>query len=45
MISKKKLIAEEVANVVGLLCTKKASFINGSDIAIDGGQSNEDYED
>ena len=45
MISKKKLIAEEVANVVGLLCTKKASFINGSRITIDGEQNNEDCED
>jgi len=36
---------QEVANLVGFLCTKEASFINGSDITIDGGQSNEGYED
>tara|TARA_A100001015_G_scaffold286355_1_gene354905 strand:- start:3213 stop:3998 length:786 start_codon:yes stop_codon:yes gene_type:complete len=36
---------EEIANLVNFLCSNEASFINGADLIIDGGQSNEDYED
>jgi 3-oxoacyl-[acyl-carrier protein] reductase len=36
---------QEIANLVKFLCTKDASFINGADLVIDGGQSNEGYED
>ena len=36
---------EEVASIVPFLCSDKSKFINGADICIDGGQSNEEYED
>ena len=36
---------QEIAELVNFLCSKKASFINGADLVIDGGQSNEEYED
>ena len=34
---------EEVADLVQFLCSEKASFINGEDICIDGGQSNREF--
>tara|TARA_Y100001970_G_C14205259_1_gene843566 strand:+ start:176 stop:961 length:786 start_codon:yes stop_codon:yes gene_type:complete len=36
---------EEIASIVPFLCTDESRFINGADIVIDGGQSNEEYED
>ena len=36
--------AEEIASIFPFLCSDKSSFINGADIIIDGGQSNEEYE-
>ena len=35
----------DISNIVVFLCSKYSSFINGSDIVVDGGQSNENYED
>jgi NAD(P)-dependent dehydrogenase (short-subunit alcohol dehydrogenase family) len=36
---------EEIASIFPYLCSNESRFINGADICIDGGQSNEEYED
>tara|TARA_Y100000816_G_C26053010_1_gene552317 strand:+ start:532 stop:1305 length:774 start_codon:yes stop_codon:yes gene_type:complete len=36
---------EEIASIFPFLCSNSSSFLNGADIVIDGGQSNEKYED
>ena len=36
---------EEIASILPFLCSNDSRFINGADICIDGGQSNEEYED
>jgi len=52
----KKLISEkfplgrlgtpkEIAAILPFLCSNESAFINGADIVVDGGQSNEEYED
>ena len=36
---------QEIAAIFPFLCSNESKFINGADIPIDGGQSNEEYED
>lgn len=36
---------QEIASIFPFLCSEQSRFINGADICIDGGQSNEEYED
>ena len=36
---------KEIASILPFLCSNDSRFINGADICIDGGQSNEEYED
>lgn len=36
---------EEIASIIPFLCSDSSRFINGADIVVDGGQSNEEYED
>ena len=36
---------KEIAAILPFLCSDESAFINGADIVVDGGQSNEEYED